>query len=55
MEVVGSRIGEFPDPRHAMQGEDFGGLIWHSQEPGGKLWSTLGFTAPPEGRALEAP
>jgi hypothetical protein len=46
MEVVGSRIGEFPDPRYAMQGEDFGGLIWRSQEPGGELWSTLGFTAP---------
>jgi hypothetical protein len=79
-----------------MQGEDFGGLTQHSQEPGGmrlqgsnhsnfsmgfgaasttihrpargagfegttcprtkgELWSTLGFTALPEGRALDAP
>jgi hypothetical protein len=35
VEVMGSRTGEFPDPQHAMQGEDFGGLTRRSQELGG--------------------
>jgi hypothetical protein len=35
VEVVGSWTGEFVDPRHTTQDEDFGGLTRRSQEPGG--------------------
>jgi hypothetical protein len=35
VQVVGSQIGEFPDPRHAAHGEDFGGPTRRNQEPGG--------------------
>jgi hypothetical protein len=35
VQIVGSRTGEFRDPRHDTHGEDFRDLTRHIQEPGG--------------------